>query len=297
MTTTLKSRVEKLIRAACASRVGQRSPDGCDPVSQLAVLAGGSDRDGHLRPQLEALGPDAATVEPGAERAAHHREDDVVDRGSESVHDQLEMSEVGAHPLEAPVGADRDVEGHVRRRVGERPAELADALEGLGDPRQRVLGVLDAPLDAAGQAERRLRELLDPARHHRRARRLRIGNPRLVCLDGLGHRLKVEQHRGDVDSRHTVDEGVVRLRQQREALAGQALHQPQLPQRLRAVELLGEDPAGHSPQLFLRAGRRQRRVPDVVLEVEGRVVGPERSAVLRRRVGQLLPEPGDEVEP
>ena len=56
-------------------------------------------------------------------------------------------------------------------------------------------------------------------------------------------------------------------------------------------------PRRHPPQLFLGARGRQGRMADVVLEVEGRVVGPERPPGLRGRVGELLPEPRDEVKP
>ena len=76
---------------------------------------------------------------------------------------------------------------------------------------------------------------------------------------------------------------MVGLRDQREAALAQALDQPQLPERLRPVELLGEDPGGHPAQHVLVAGRRQGGVADVVAEVELRVVDPERPAGLDRR--------------
>ena len=148
MTTRLNRRVEKLTRAACASRVGgakslkreiTSAPSACfdcltpsialrhdleplhrvldvdgqraahrgDLVAELAVLVRGADRDRHLGPQLHALGAHAARVQPVAQRAGDDREDDVVDGAAERVLDPLELGEVGAHPVEAAVRADR----------------------------------------------------------------------------------------------------------------------------------------------------------------------------------------------
>ena len=63
-----------------------------------------------------------------------------------------------------------------------------------------------------------------------------------------------------------------------------------------AVEPLGDDARGQRAQLRLRARRGQRRVADVVLEVEGGVVDPQRPAGLQRREGELLPVARDEVQ-
>ncbi len=92
----------------------------------------------------------------------------------------------------------------------------------------------------------------------------------------------------------SVDQGVVGLGEQGEALARESLDQPQLPQRLGAVELLGEDAPGHPPQLLLGTRARERRMADVVLEVEAGVVDPERAPGLRGRIGQLLAKAGNQ---
>ena len=68
----------------------------------------------------------------------------------------------------------------------------------------------------------------------------------------------------------------------------QALDDPQLPERLRAIEPLGEDAARQLSQLLVAARARQRRVANVVVEVEARVVHPEGPAQLERREGQPL---------
>ena len=112
----------------------------------------------------------------------------------------------------------------------------------------------------------------------------------------LGHGLDVEEHGRDVDAGDAVNERVMGLGDEGEALAGQPLDHPDLPERLRAVELLGEDARRHVPQLLLRSGRRQRRVAHVVLEVERGVVDPERPPGRDRRVGELLAKAGHQVK-
>src|SRR5215203_4507491 len=70
-------------------------------------------------------------------------------------------------------------------------------------------------------------------------RRLGVRAPRLALVGELrGYRLGVEQDGREVDARDAVDERVVRLGDQCEAVALEPLDQPRLPQRLRAVELL-----------------------------------------------------------
>ena len=117
------------------------------------------------------------------------------------------------------------------------------------------------------------------------------------CGSGRRHRLEVEQHGREVDAGDAVDERVVRLGDQREAAVVEPLDEPQLPQRLRAVELLRVDARGQRAQLLLAAGARERGVAQVVLEVEARVVDPQRPAGLERRHRELLPVARDEVQP
>jgi hypothetical protein len=67
-------------------------------IAEVAALVLGPDRDRHLRPQLQSLGADAATVQPVANPARDHREHHVVDRASQRVLDALHLREVAAHP-------------------------------------------------------------------------------------------------------------------------------------------------------------------------------------------------------
>ena len=86
------------------------------------------------------------------------------------------------------------------------------------------------------------------------------------------------------------------LRDHREAAALDPLHEPHLPQGLRAVEALGEHAAGEVAQL-LEAGRLgQRGVAHVVAGVEVRVVDPHRARLRERRERELLAVARDEVQ-
>ena len=76
----------------------------------------------------------------------------------------------------------------------------------------------------------------------------------------------------------------------------EAVDEQQLPQRLRAVQALGEDAAGEVLQLLLAAGRRQAGVAQVVAQVEVRVVDPDRPALVQRDLGEPLAEARDEVQ-
>ncbi len=78
----------------------------------------------------------------------------------------------------------------------------------------------------------------------------------------------VEQDGGDVHAGDPVDERVVSLRDQRKAPTRHALHQPDLPQRLGAVQALGEQPAGELLQRGVIGRSRQGCVADVVARVE-----------------------------
>ena len=86
------------------------------------------------------------------------------------------------------------------------------------------------------------------------------------------------------------------LADDREAVSLEPLDQPQLPERLRAVELLGEDPRGEVAQLLLGARSRQGSLADVVIEVEVRVVDPDRAALAEGDEAELLAEARDEVQ-
>ena len=76
----------------------------------------------------------------------------------------------------------------------------------------------------------------------------------------------------------------------------ESLHEVDLPQRLLAVELQREQPAGEALELLVAARRGQRAVAHVVAQVEVRVVDPDRAALLQRHEGELLAVARDEMQ-
>jgi hypothetical protein len=102
-----------------------------------------------------------------------------------------------------------------------------------------------------------------------------------------------EEDGGDVDARDAVDEGVVGLGDEGEPLGPvgggrQPLNQVDLPERLGAVEPGGEDPGGESGELRVRPGVGECGVPQVVEQVEARVVYPDRSSEAERNLCKAL---------
>ncbi len=107
----------------------------------------------------------------------------------------------------------------------------------------------------------------------------------------------IGEHDGhQVGGGDTVDHAVMDLREQRPALALQALDRPQLPQRLVAVEVLGEDAGGHLAQLLLASGLGDGGVAQVVVEAEVRIVDPHGRPDGERNGADLLAVAGHEAE-
>ena len=137
----------------------------------------------------------------------------------------------------------------------------------------QVLGLLAEGAEAAQRDQGRA-EPAPPLASHQLAvgrsgprypgRRLR---PALLGIHGV-------DHLHQVDARRAVDHAVVQLAEHREAVALETLDQPDLPERLGAVEVLALDARGLGPQLLQGSGPGQGRVADVVVEVEVRIVDP-----------------------
>ena len=106
-----------------------------------------------------------------------------------------------------------------------------------------------------------------------------------------------QEHVQQIHARHPVDHAVMDLGDHREVLATlEALHDPHLPERLRAIEVLRHDPRSEAFQLALVPWPRQRRVSDVVMNVEVGIVDPH-GMVLERDERQALAVARDQVEP
>ena len=168
--------------------------------------------------------------------------------------------------------------GTLGRRVGEVPADLAQRLDRLGDLAQRrPAGARPRARPGAAAAAGCAATPSASLASSWAADGVGLGTQSWSGSAGSGTGLTSKSTVAMSTPGDAVDERVVGLGDEGEALAGQPLDHPQLPERLRAVELLGEHPRRHVAQLLLRARRGQRRVADVVLEVEGRVVDPERA--------------------
>ncbi len=72
------------------------------------------------------------------------------------------------------------------------------------------------------------------------------------------------------------------LREHREAPVRDTLDEPQLPQGPAAVERLGEHASRQPLELAVAAGAGQRRMTDVVADLEMGIVHPHRAALAER---------------
>ena len=79
------------------------------------------------------------------------------------------------------------------------------------------------------------------------------------------------------------------LGEDREAAAIEALHEPHLPQRPVAAQVMGKDAAGEHLQFVLAARLRQRGVAQVVAQVKALVVDPARAGLGERNLRDTLP--------
>ncbi len=162
----------------------------------------------------------------------------------------------------------------------QRPDQRAGEAGRLGADRQRRAQCVQGQAErgvlrlAASSAARAAAVVLDgPGRRHVAA--VRVG--REHALD--------QPHRGDA-----VDQGVVHLGVHRDPAVPQALDQVDLPQRPLQGEPGAVQPPAELEQLADAARLRQGAVPDVVLDVELVVLGPEPLAGRGQRPRRPLEE-------
>ena len=118
-------------------------------------------------------------------------------------------------------------------------------------------------------------------------RRHAIGLPRLGRRADLGSlRVLVEHQRQQLHPRRAVDRCVVEDREDREALIGQALDHIGQPQWPPPVERPRDDAPDDVGELLIAARRRDRRMAHVELQLEVRIVDPERMIEPERDLGQ-----------
>ena len=148
------------------------------------------------------------------------------------------------------------------------------------------------------QTERDARHALEALDGELGLRGHRLGRPVGVGRGPRARaRLGVEERAHEVDPRDPVHEAVVGLGDDREAVVLEPVHEPRLPERLGAVEALGEDPPRERAELLDRPRRGQGGLAHVVGEVEERVVDPEGPPEAVGREGELLAVARRQVQP
>jgi hypothetical protein len=248
-----------LVSEPAALRIGPRAHRAGGAEVEVLLLALGN------APQLEKM-PD------GSRRSGKHH---VVHRSAELLLHALHRVEVQGEPVEASVRTDGPVERRLRRERRQCVAGLAEAREHVPRPLEGLARLADRPEHGVAQCERcahpfpqRVPQQLVPLR----CRAWQPGGARVEHL----RRFRSEQRLQQIDPRDAVDHAVVILRHEREAIPVQAVDDPQLPERLPAIELLREDEPAQPLELSLVTRQRKSCVPDVILNVEVRVVDPDR---------------------
>jgi hypothetical protein len=179
-------------------------------------------------------------------------------------------------------GADRGSAALERRLALRAHAEPADVEQALGGV-DHVPGHVQRTHDARG----------DGLTHQLQTRRdagIRHLLLRLIHGDGVGFGAEIEEDCEQRRTGHPVHRRVVHLDDEADAVVGQSFDDPDLPQRLRPVELLTGDVPGQIGQLPEPAGAGHCRPPHVVLDVELGVVDPHRVAESERHLDQPPPE-------
>ena len=187
----------------------------------------------------------------------------------------------------------------VRGAVGPAGGELREALGGAHHPAGGRAWHRQRPAGRLARRTQRRPDAVGGVTDEQQLRARLVGLPALLGhlhLGSLGAR--VEDDRADVDRGDPVDERVVGLRDEGVALALEPLDQIELPQRPGQVERLGHHPPDQLAQLRGAAGLRQRDPAHVALDVEARVVGPDRVVEGdRAHRGDLLAKARDQAQP
>ncbi len=208
----------------------------------------------------------------------------------------LKSLEREARPGEAPLGADLDVERHLRRPPHQVPRHLPDADDAVHRAPSRPARPAHGATEPARHPPQGLPDAARGAAGERGAGGRLVRAPGLLRANRLGGRLDVEEEGADVDRREAVGERVVGLVDDREAVVLEALDQDQLPERARAIEGRREDLADEIVELGVVAGGREADPAHVVGQVEVGIVDPEGRAQAQRREGKSLAQARQEVD-
>ena len=211
----------------------------------------------------------------------------------------LELGQADPHGGVAAVGADRAVERRHRslracaRELGDEvggAAQVGGGPAGIGGGQRALRAFGQQPLAEGHRLERQAREMARAVIGPRLPGP--VGRRQVERLPG-----RVEQDGADVDRGDAVDQGVVHLGQQGDALAtGDALDDGELPQRARAVQATRQLVADELGQLVRAAGCRQGGAAHVPAQVELVVVDPDRVRHPGRGRLQALAVARDQVQ-
>ena len=186
----------------------------------------------------------------------------------------------------APVRADGalDRKGLVRRQETREAHSSLSRLEGRPRRGERVRD----RSSKAFRGRKAVRQEPSPrVEHLHRPHRLAARRPRPRLADRRAGR-QVHQHAEQFDAGDPVDHAVVDLEDDRPLPILEAFDEPCLPKWALAIERMRHDPADEAAERRVVAGSGQRRVPQVVAEVEVRVVCPHRPPELERHRADAL---------
>ncbi|HSP98837.1 MAG TPA: hypothetical protein VL049_16560 [Candidatus Dormibacteraeota bacterium] len=261
----------------------------------LCPLLGLAQVDRHQGHQL-GDGAQAMGAVPGPHGPRHDRADDVDHGAAERRLELAHLRERQRHAAQVARPAGRLLERRMaveqhrlpeRAQRGQRPADLAGMLDGVGQGAHRRAGAREVELDAVAQ---RLDQTGPDARWRRPGslvvlvmRRTRSGHAGAIPI---GHRGE------DRVAADAVGHGVMELEEQGGAILRQAVVDARLPQRSGAIERGLVGGAELAQQLRPRAARH-RVLAHVIVEVEGRIVLPVRQRQIEGRIAHALRQAGD----
>jgi hypothetical protein len=222
--------------------------------------------------------------------AGEGRQQHVVDRPPVSVTDLPDDVEVAVDDCQTAVRPNATVE------AGSRSAPLH---EHLADRRPCAL---DPPegLDRLGQGRQGAIELLEPPTHivpeNLTIRGLRCWDPRRRLHRGrIGGRIDESAERSDPGD--AIRDRVVQLHEEANAPVRETRQEPHLPQGSGGVQAASPELLARQEELRFVAGRGDPEDPDVVADIEGGGVDPQRPAPPETGPVNDLPESGKKMQP
>ena len=271
----------------------QRRHHRRDPVAERAVLLLGADADRDQGPHLQALGVVAAGPQVLADAAGDDREDDVVDGAAVLVFDPLQLGQVGLGDREAAMGPDLDVEGRVGARPCRRraPSRWRRRRAGPGAGRAEPRGRRGTISLRAGQA------LPPGVAEQLQVGRFGTGEPGRAGAGepcGSASRSKRTVVMSTPETPSTSAWWLLPTIAKRSSRRPSTSHSSQ--SGLLRSSCWEKIARREVAQLLLGAGRRQGALAHVVVEVEVRVVDPDRPPLVEGDEAQLLAEARNQVQ-